>query len=376
MHVSSAFDSGNIEVIDASDPDDVQLAIRWDVGQEHMQWFHFRVSGAAGVPLTLRIVNAGKTSYPTGWMGYRAVASSDRQRWRRVHTDFIDNELVIRVTPDAEPLYIAYFAPYAHERHLNLIAHCASSPLAEVRRLGASVDGLDMDAVKIGEGPLVVWAIARQHPGESMAEWWMEGFLARLSDPFCPLARQLRAKATFHVVPNMNPDGSRRGHLRTNAKGVNLNRVWHDPNMERCPEVKVVRDDMDRTGVDLCFDVHGDEELPYNFISGAEGTPSWDARRAALAKRLSDAYERANPDFQQVEGYPLDEPGAANMSMCTSQVAERYNCVALTLEQPFKDNADAPDPLWGWCPERCAALGRSALDAIAEVIDELRPKQG
>jgi hypothetical protein len=29
--------------------------------------------------------------------------------------------------------------------------------------------------VTIGSGPLVIWIIARQHPGEPMAEWCSEG---------------------------------------------------------------------------------------------------------------------------------------------------------------------------------------------------------
>src|SRR3546814_4092300 len=70
----------------------------------------------------------------------------------------------------------------------------------------------------------LVWLYARQHPGETMAEWWMEGALERLTDVADPVARSLRRKARFHIVPNMNPDGSFRGHLRTNAAGVNLNR--------------------------------------------------------------------------------------------------------------------------------------------------------
>ena len=59
LHVSAAFDSGNIEVLDASDPSDVRLEIRTDAGGEHKQWFHFRVSGARGVPVRLHILNAG-----------------------------------------------------------------------------------------------------------------------------------------------------------------------------------------------------------------------------------------------------------------------------------------------------------------------------
>src|SRR3546814_2121331 len=59
----------------------------------------------------------------------------------------------------------------------------------------------------------------------------------------------------------MNPDGSFRGHLRTNAAGVNLNREWHAPSLERSPEVHHVLERMKRTGVDFAMDVHGDESI-------------------------------------------------------------------------------------------------------------------
>src|SRR3546814_6555350 len=80
-----------------------------------------------------------------------------------------------------------------------------------------------------------------------MAEWWMEGALEKLTDPADPHARALRGKCRFHIVPNMNPDGARRGHLRTNFAGVNLNREWDDPTPERSPEVLCVRNAMDES---------------------------------------------------------------------------------------------------------------------------------
>src|SRR3546814_18599536 len=83
--------------------------------------------------------------------------------------------------------------------------------------LGQTIEGRDIDLLTVGEGPLKVWLYARQHPGETMAEWWMEGALERLTDVADPVARRLREKATFHLVPNMNPDGSFHGHLRTTA---------------------------------------------------------------------------------------------------------------------------------------------------------------
>ena len=58
--------------------------------------------------------------------------------------------------------------------------------------------------------------------------------------------RQARSRYGLAVqVPNMNPDGSWRGHLRVNAGGANLNREWAEPSAERSPEVLAVRNFMD-----------------------------------------------------------------------------------------------------------------------------------
>ena len=58
--------------------------------------------------------------------------------------------------------------------------------LADVSVLGQTLDGRDLDLITVGTpapGKRVLWVTARQHPGETMAEWWMEGFLQRLLDP-------------------------------------------------------------------------------------------------------------------------------------------------------------------------------------------------
>ena len=321
----------------------------------------------------IRLENAAKATYPRGWTDYRAVASTDRQRWLRVPTDYADGVLTIRYPEAPSSVYFAYFAPYSMERHADLVARCAADPRARGEVLGATLDGQDLDLLRVGNGPLSVWALARQHPGETMAEHWMEGFLARLLDADDPVARRLRRAATFHVVPNMNPDGSRRGHLRTNASGANLNREWLEPSMERSPEVYLVRAEMERTGVDLCLDVHGDEALPHNFIAGSDGIPSLSAQQTELLARFREALCCFSPDFQTARGYPPAAPGEANLRMCTNWVAERFGCLAMTLEQPFKDAADHPMPETGWSPARAAHLGRACVDAIHEVHDALRP---
>jgi len=371
ISISSAFDAGNIRVI-AIDGDTATLEIVKDHGSDFYQWFHFRLAGAGGREVTLNITNAGGSAYPGGWPGYRACVSMDREDWTRVEdTSFVDGTLTIRFTPETDLVWLAYFAPYSMERHHDLVTTLAALPGVAYRSLGLSLDGQDIDCLTIGEGDLTVWLYARQHPGESMAEWWMEGALEKLTDPDDPVARILRRDCTFHVVPNMNPDGSRRGHLRTNAAGVNLNREWHAPTADRSPEVLYVRNAMDAAPPAFAMDVHGDEAIPANFLAGFEGIPSLTDRQSALFKTFSDALERLSPDFQTRQGYDSAPPGKANMSMSTTQLAERFGCVSMTLEMPFKDNSDLPDDLYGWSPERSKYLAAACLDALHAILPDM-----
>lgn len=77
LTISAAFDSGNIIVKDASDPQNVRLEIAKDHQSDFYQWFHFRVTGERGQKLRLVIENAGGAAYPKGWQNYKAVVSPD-----------------------------------------------------------------------------------------------------------------------------------------------------------------------------------------------------------------------------------------------------------------------------------------------------------
>lgn len=375
MHIASNFDSGNIEVVSADNPQDIQLRIRPDVGEDaFFQWFHFRVSGVGGERLCIKILNADEASYTKGWEGYSACVSVDRDAWTRAETDYADGVLTIRHMAEADSLYFAYFAPYSRERHRDLIAACQAQPNCRHMVLGETLDGEEMDLLAIGDGApekKKIWTIARQHPGETMAEWFMEGMLTRLLDGADPVSREILNRATIYAIPNMNPDGSRRGHLRTNAKGINLNREWDKASMENSPEVFLALQAMDKTGMDFCLDVHGDEGLPYNFIAGADAIPSVTQKLIDLREAYEAALRRASPDFQSEHGYPKSAPGKANLSMCSAQLAERFGALSMTLEMPFKDNANAPDPIYGWSIARCRLLGAAHLDALYAVIDDL-----
>src|SRR3546814_7703907 len=115
------------------------------------------------------------------------VCSSDlRENWFRLDTSYDSQAdggtLTIRHNAESPLLWVAYFAPYSMERHHDLVAWAAECEGVTHRCLGTSLEGQPIDCLEMGSGDTQVWLYARQHPGESMAEWWMEGALEKLTD--------------------------------------------------------------------------------------------------------------------------------------------------------------------------------------------------
>mmetsp|Transcript_32416 Transcript_32416/g.71972 ORF Transcript_32416/g.71972 Transcript_32416/m.71972 type:complete len:1166 (+) Transcript_32416:95-3592(+) len=86
-----------------------------------------------------------------------------------------------------------------------------------------------MERHRHGPAKPALGIIARQHPGEVVGSWAMQGVLKFLLGP-SPAARVLRSAYVIHIVPMVNVDGVVHGNSRCTLAGVDPNRVWHDPN--------------------------------------------------------------------------------------------------------------------------------------------------
>jgi murein tripeptide amidase MpaA len=351
------------------------------------------------------IENAGNASFATAYHGYSTFVTTQStpflpDSWTRTCDTSVSNDGSLTWTHvhgnnGSNGAYFAYFPPYSYERHLGLIARCGeagakSSGLCSVQTLGQTLMGREIDCVTVGTGLLTCWIICRQHPGETMASFYVEGLLNRLlglddeDENSGPINDEVVKRAidmfTFHIVPNVNPDGSAAGYLRTNAAGSNLNREWATvrddyiaPTLDKSPEVLYILRQMDKTGVDAFLDIHGDEALPFNFLSGSEGMSVWGPRLKALHGAFLASYERTNTDMQGRVSYDPDEPGEGMHNICSNSIAERFDCFSGTLEMPFKELINNKNEL-GWGPERARRLGASVLEPLCYVGPNLRVK--
>jgi murein tripeptide amidase MpaA len=170
----------------------------------------------------------------------------------------------------------------------------------------------------------------------------------------------------------MNPDGAFRGHLRTNAAGCDLNRAWQSACTAQSPEVFFVQQLMRQTGVDLFLDIHGDEEIPHVFVAGCAGNPGYSPRLQRLEDRFKQLLIDNGAEFQTTFGYTPNLFGQGNSRLACNAVGMEFDCLAFTIEMPFKDHDDNPSPQTGWNGARSMRLGQDVLSVAAAMVGGLR----
>lgn len=78
------------------------------------------------------------------------------------------------------------------------------------------------------------------HPGEANSSHCLNGLIEFLCSD-AEEARTLRQKTVFKIIPMINPDGVVLGNFRTSIAGKDLNRVFKTNQDVLYPEVKALK---------------------------------------------------------------------------------------------------------------------------------------
>ena len=196
---------------------------------------HFRVHGKTGARITFEFRNLNNV-----WNGRPGsvaaelktmVVSADGREWTPVPTTGLPEDRVrLTVTMTGDSLYVARTEPYRLSDSERLVASIRNNPLVEIAAIGKTVEGRDLEMIRIGSVAARhrVFLRARAHPWESGSSWVAHGLIERLTRND-DRSRALLAGYAVYILPMANKDGVARGRTRFNLLGKDLNRNWDKP---------------------------------------------------------------------------------------------------------------------------------------------------
>ncbi|MBN1671053.1 MAG: peptidase M14 [Kiritimatiellae bacterium] len=233
--------------------------------------WHLRLEGEPGTAARITLKNFdnvwnGKHGSPiSGKTG--CFVSTDGTQWRHIPARKTeDNTLEIDVTLDAGQLYLARIEPYRISDLENLLAEICDHPLVEIKTIGNTVEGRELELVRVGreQTPNRVFLRARAHPWETGGSYCVQGLIRSLLRDDADAKRYLETYSVC-VLPMACKDGVARGYTRFNVAGMDLNRKWAAPADPRlAPENHALEtwfDEMIDSGrpIQLAIDLHNDE---------------------------------------------------------------------------------------------------------------------
>jgi hypothetical protein len=196
---------------------------------------HFRIHAEPGSKLTLEFVNLDNVWNGTPGSVARelkiVVVSEDSRTWKPVPLKNVPtNRVQLEIQMPGPQLDVARVEPYRLSDLAKFLDSIRANPLVEIRAIGKSVDGRDLEIIRVGNSsaPHRVFLRARAHPWEPAGNWIVEGLVQRLLQNDADSKKYL-ADYCVYILPMANKDGVARGRTRFNVLGKDLNRNWDEP---------------------------------------------------------------------------------------------------------------------------------------------------
>lgn len=319
------------------DQDSVNTAVTWFYGCLSNVLDREVTLEAAGLDYT--VYNGVRGTFLPFARNTYPVFSYDRENWQRFTcctADSLARTFRMRQVFSRDTVWVAYTIPYTLSRLEALLQQVKACPAVRVEAPGRSVEGRPLYLVTVaepspapGDSRPVVWVAARQHAFESGGSWAAEGLLRFLASD-SPEAVELRRRLVFRVWPMLNPDGVENGGTRFNARGVDLNRHWHqsDPLSDdpaRAPEITLVKKALAAWRashrLDLWINIHNNDMVwndDGDYIRFAPAEQESRARRLeAILRRettFSGSFTQA-PDSTATEAVVAAQTGALALVM-------------------------------------------------------------
>ena len=143
---------------------------------------------------------------------------------------------------------------FSHAQYWSALAPIIGSDRISVTKLGESLEGREIRAITLGNGPTSVLLWSQMHGDESAASMALADMASWFAS--APASDTLRARLsralTITMIPMLNPDGAER-FRRENAVGIDINR---DARRTATPEGRILKAVRDSIDAEFGFNLH------------------------------------------------------------------------------------------------------------------------
>ncbi|XP_055304001.1 cytosolic carboxypeptidase Nna1-like [Sitodiplosis mosellana] len=406
----SRFESGNLAKAIKITPVYYELYLRPDLyTNKHTQWFYFRVTNVKkGFTYRLSIVNLVKSGslYNEGMrpLMYSEIdAKESKIGWRRCGENiaYFKNEdssptnddddenstytltFNIEFPHENDTVYFAHSYPYTYsdlqDYLMTIQKHPIKSKFCKLRLLCRSLAGnnvycltvtapvADDDSTKKKRAVVVS---ARVHPGETPSSWMMKGLMDFLTGDSI-IAKKLRHKFIFKLIPMLNPDGVIVGNTRSSLTGKDLNRQYRTVIRETYPSIwytkTMIKRLTEELGVALYCDMHAHSRKHNVFIYGCENKRDPDKKLAEqifplmLHKNVCDKFSFESCKFK----VQRNKEGTGRIVVWMLGVTNSY-----TMEASFGGSSLGGRAMTHFSTADFEQIGRAFCETLLDFSDE------
>lgn len=191
------------------------------------------------VPIQINIVNAGESPYAKGWNNYAPFESADGINWQRTNPGTFDGNEFNFISNSK---YVSWYPPYS---------------VADLKKSNLKFHSDKLPIISIGnKNKKIILILARQHPGESIGSYFLEGLISELTKN-----KELLDDYNWVIYPIVNMSGLNAENHRFDANNIDLNRKW-DSKIYPITEIKNSLPDKPF----FVIDIHGDEVSKINTV--------------------------------------------------------------------------------------------------------------
>lgn len=247
MKVITNYKGSSIEVIENDNENNiVKLSLKKEKNQ-YSHYYNFIIHNDKLDEGYIYIDNIKSSAYYNEKSVYLPYVKKEDNEWTRIDKERFaikDGKVQIKIQPK-EKMEISLVPRYIQEDLENFIKTISFSD-------DIIINKETLTKIEIGKENLpTIFVIARQHPGETLSSFFVEGMIEAILEN-----KELIKKHKFVFYPIANAEGVKSGNHRY-TKEIDFNRSWNIKNPPQ--EIQFLKEQLKSYNISCFIDVHNDE---------------------------------------------------------------------------------------------------------------------